>query len=162
MKISEALDNWDACDELTMKFLGLIPVGLYHTKPFEPRFRSFAWEFACLLTTRQMYVNGIGIGKLDGNTPCVPEKEATEYSLEKMKMELEKTDKAIMGIIKGKEGQIDFFGKKTSSTAVISWLMQHEQLHYGKLMLYFSKSGLELPLELKKMWGEGSFGGHTN
>jgi len=157
MRSSEALKNWKECNEVTMSFLESVPEKIYPNKPFQPRFRPFSWEFACLLTTRQMYINGIKCGNLDGNSECVPEKEAEEYSKEKMKIELARTDELIHEIIKGKEKTITFFGKKTSTPALMSWLMQHEQLHFGKLMIYAAQAGLDQPKELKKMWGEGSF-----
>lgn len=157
MQSDESLKNWKECNEVTAAFLSSIPEKIYHNKPFQPRFRSFSWEFACLLTTRQMYINGIKCGKLDGNSECTPEKEAEEYSKEKMKTELARTDERIQAIIRGKEKKVIFFGKKTSIPALMSWLMQHEQLHFGKLILYSAQAGLTIPAQLKKMWGEGSF-----
>ena len=157
MQATEALKNWKECNEVTMAFLGSIPKRIYHNKPFKPRLRSFSWEAACLLTTRQMYINGIKCGKLDGNSECAPEKEAEEYSKEKMKTELDHTDKLIQEIIKGKESTVMYFGKETSTLALMSWLMQHEQLHFGKLMIYAAQAGIKQPTTLKKMWGETSF-----
>lgn len=157
MQSDESLINWKECNEVTIAFLSGIPEKIYLNKPFQPRFRSFSWEFACLLTTRQMYIHGIKSGKLDGNSECTPEKEAEEYSKERMKTELARTDKLIREIIEGKEKKVLFFGKETSTPALMSWLMQHEQLHFGKLMIYAAQAGITQPKELKKMWGEGSF-----
>ncbi|MEK6846443.1 MAG: hypothetical protein AABY26_06805 [Nanoarchaeota archaeon] len=39
----------------------------------------------------------------------------------------------------------------------MSWPLQHEQLHFGKLMLYCAQAEISLPISLKKMWGEESF-----
>ena len=72
--------------------------------------------------------------------------------------QLEETNLDIQDIIKSKISQnMDYFGDATEIPIVISWLLQHEQLHYGKLILYFSKCEIEIPKSLKQMWGENNF-----
>ncbi len=158
MQSTDFLDNWNALNEVTLDILKSIPENQYTARPFNHRFRSFAWEFACLVTTRQMYVNGFTIGKI--NTDSISESEESVQGLKKeeVKEKLSESSKAIRAIIRNKRiDTVDFFGKKTAKLSVISWLLQHEQLHFGKLVLYLAKAELLIPKSLQAMWGEGSF-----
>lgn len=148
------LSNWQQCCEVTEEILHLISEEFYFQKPFSTRFKSFAWEFACILTTREMYLNGLKYGKLNGKTPSMLQKEAAKLSKKEMKRKLKKMEKEITKIMKNKTHQeITFFGVKTDKLAILSWLCQHEQLHFGKLMLYCAQAGIPQSKRLKEMWG---------
>ena len=149
------LKNWLACQDITIAFLDSVSESEFEKKPFEPRFTSFIWEFNCILTTRQKYINGFKEGQLDGDTnegESVPDKR-------EMKRRMKETARDIERLIEtsGKNSLL-FFGEETARDIVFSYLMQHEQLHFGKLMLYFAKAGLKQPDSLKEMWGMESFG----
>ena len=67
---------------------------------------------------------------------------------------LNETNKKIKKIIKDKDTNlVEFFENKTSKFSIISWLMQHEQLHYGKLMIYLANLNIKRPKSFKSMWG---------
>jgi hypothetical protein len=152
------LENWTACQRVTLGFLGEISASRYHLRPFGRRFRSFAWEFGCILTTRQMYVRGFESGRLDGQTACDSDEVVESLSVQEMENSLGETFKVVQTLVRANHDRpIAFFGQETDGVVVFSWLLQHEQLHYGKLMLYFAQAGLDLPSELKEMWGEQSF-----
>lgn len=158
MHIDDIIANWNECHKTTLSFLKKIPSRKFHLKPFEPRFKSFAWEFACLITTRQMYINGFKEGKLNGRTFAAPTENVEKINKEQAIKYLFETDKSIKQVMFDKE--IDFiiyFGEKTSKFAVISWLMQHEQFHYGKLVLYLAQAEIKQPKSIKDMWGKNSF-----
>jgi len=156
--MKELSENWQEVNSVTLQFLKNIPSEQYHSKPFVERFTTFSWEFACLLTTREMYINGFKSGKLDGGTSCSLEKEIEELNKEEMLKKIIVTEKVIEQFISdAKIIEINFFGRKTRKDVVISWLLQHEQLHFGKLLLYCAKSGIAIPTALQEMWGKESF-----
>jgi hypothetical protein len=39
----------------------------------------------------------------------------------------------------------------------IVWLLQHERIHHGKLLIYASKADLNLPESFVKTWGPSNF-----
>lgn len=152
------LENWQQIDAVTVEFFRNIPENTYYQKPFSPRFKSFAWEFACILTTREMYLNGMKYGKLNAQTPSMTQEKAETLSKKEMVKKLKELESEITKIIKSKEQQkILFFGTNTDKQVLLSWLCQHEQLHFGKLMLYCAQAGIAQPKSLLRMWGEGSF-----
>ncbi|MBS3148995.1 hypothetical protein J4219_09040 [Candidatus Woesearchaeota archaeon] len=152
------LVNWQSCHKTTSDFLNSTSDSILRTKPFHSRFRSFAWEFACLVTTRQMYISGFMKGKIDETSACDSEKSIELSSQLTVKTLLEETNKQIGQIITNEKIRtVNFWGTKTDKLAVLSWLMQHEQLHYGKLILYLAQVNQKLPSSIKEMWGRSSF-----
>ena len=144
------MDNWKEINKLTLDFLKSISDSKYHKKPFASRFKSFSWEFACILSTRKMYLLGIKQGKLDGNTFCENDNELSKLSKSQIIKELIKTNKQVLSL---KNKTIIYFGKKVRLNEILSRLMQHEQLHHGKLLLYFSKANIKIPKTFFEMWG---------
>ncbi len=149
--MGDFLSNWQDVNNLTTDFLNKIPEEDFYKKPFGKRFKSFAWEFACILSTREGYLRGFALGKLDGN--CFSSDK--EFSKKEFLKRLDATNKKIIKLMKAeKVVNTNYFGDKTSKETVLSWLMQHEQMHYGKLVLYFAQAGISLPDSLVRMWGK--------
>ena len=120
-------------------------------KPFDNRFTSFAWEFACLIRSRLCYLDALKTGEFNfTDREGIPNKEElVKNSKSEMLNLLSTTSTALLSEI----AQIGTQDK----VATIIWLLQHERIHHGKLMLYFSKADLEIPDSFKKTWGETNF-----
>ncbi len=149
--IQNLKNAWRNCNSASVGFAQNIPSEKWHEKPFENRFKSFAWEFACLVRTRYCYLEGLRTGELAFNDRhSIPNKKDLEqYSKEQILNELsKKTNEFIKEIEK-----ID----TSEKVAMIIWLLQHERIHHGKLMLYLSNVNLELPNSFVKTWGESNF-----
>ncbi len=102
-----------------------------------------------------MYINGFKNKNLDGKTKATSDEEAEKMSKKEIMKSLENTNKDIIEIIKDKEvKEITFFNRKATKLNVISWLMQHEQLHFGKLMIYYARANIKQSKSLKSMWGD--------
>lgn len=154
----EILENWDEVNQTTLDLLRVIPEDKFHTKPFKQRFKSFSWEFSCILTTRLGYIQGIKSRKIDNSCFIEDDSIIEKSNLKDIWKKLEETNIIIQEIIENlNEKEINYFGEPTNIFAVLSWLLQHEQFHFGKLLLYLSQSKIEIPKSLKIMWGEESF-----
>ncbi|HIH25965.1 hypothetical protein J4476_00510 [Candidatus Woesearchaeota archaeon] len=148
------LNNWKQCNKVTVDILKSIPDNFYNKKPFGKRFTTFAWEFSCILTTREMYMKGLNKGELNGETEQQPMSQVEKLTKNDLIKKLESTNKNILKVINNNEIKgVKFFGNKTNKISILSWLMQHEQLHYGKLMIYLAQIGIERPKSFKEMWG---------
>jgi len=155
--LKDFLENWKEINQVTLDLINAIPKKYYYEKPFQLRFKSFAWEFSCILSTRMGYIKGLESKELNGKCFEENDEELEKLSKEEMIKKLKQTNLKIIKIINNQNKTINYFGRKTSQYSVISWLLQHEQLHYGKLILYLSKLKIKIPLTLKKMWGKQSF-----
>jgi len=146
--LKNALRN---CNSATSGFLQSIPSENLTNKPFDPRFTSFAWEFACLLRTRYCYLEGLKTGDLsfkDG--PSVPNKE--DLMKDSKSQLLDKFSKTSNELVE----QIENLDT-SEKVDMVNWLLQHERIHHGKLTLYHSKAGFDLPESFTKTWGESNF-----
>lgn len=149
--IQDFKNAWRNCNAASTDFAEIVPTNLWHSKPFDPRFKSFAWEFACIVRTRLCYLKGLKTGKLDfSDQEDILNKEILETCSKKEILELlsQLTNDFITEIerINSLEG-----------IKLINWILQHERIHHGKLILYFSQIGLEIPKSFKKTWGESNF-----
>ena len=151
------LENWNAVDAITLQFLDNIPESIYHSRSFADRFTSFAWEFTCIFTTREMYIDGFVTGNLDGNSKQSDEKFITALTKSELKEKLKDISFKIRDVIADGSKEINYFGSSWKTGEVVSYLLQHEQLHFGKLMLYCAHADIEIPTFLKEMCGMASF-----
>src|SRR3989338_8514997 len=95
MEEKDFLENWRWCNKITIEILKNTPNNVYFSKPLKNRFKSFAWEFACLLTTREMYINGFKNNNINKNTKATSNEEAETFSNEQIIKELEKKNKSM-------------------------------------------------------------------
>jgi hypothetical protein len=156
--LKNLIDNWNEVNQTTLDLLNSLPEQYYHSKPFQPRFKSFAWEFSCVFSTRVGYIKGLSEKVLDEKCFQEDDKKLEKLSKKEIIQKIKETNTKIIEIIKDEKIKtIDYWNKKSTKEITISWLMQHEQLHYGKLILYFSKLNLKIPKLLQEMWGKESF-----
>lgn len=149
--IQDLKNVWRNCNTASTDFAEIIPTDIWHTKPFETRFKSFAWEFACIVRTRMCYLKGLKTGKLDfSDQEDILGKEIIEAYSKKQILDLlsQQTNDFIAEIEKI---------NSSKEVKLINWILQHERIHQGKLMLYCSQMELELPQSFKKTWGESNF-----
>lgn len=149
--IQNLKNNWRNCNNATTEFLQAISNEDLNKKPFDPRFKSFNWEFACLLRTRICYLEGLKTGKLSfADIEGLPDKNKIgEFSKTEMLDKFSELSNALLEEI----DKLDTAEKVN----MINWLLQHERIHHGKLTLYHSQSGHQLPESFKKTWGESNF-----
>jgi len=149
--IQKLKNSWRNCNASTRGFAQVVPSENWHSKAFEPSFKSFSWEFACLARTRLCYIKGLETGKLDFSPQeDIPSKEALEEKSKSIILEfLNDSARTLLDKIENLESakEVDF----------IVWLLQHERIHHGKLLLYVSKAKFKLPETFVKTWGESNF-----
>lgn len=144
-------DSWQNCNESTIGFAECVPDNVWHDRPFGKRFKSFSWEFACVLRTRMCYLKGFRTGKpVFSHQVDIPDKSLVEnWNKMEVVSKLKSLDVEISKQIENISDQ--------SGVGLMLWLMQHERLHQGKLILYCSQINLTLPKLFIVTWGENNF-----
>lgn len=144
-------NTWKNCNNASSGFLTNVPVSQLVTKPFEPRFTSFAYEFACLAHTRLCYIEALKTGVANfSDQRGIPSKASLQAASKSQLISL--LSQASNEIL----AEIDAL-KSPAGLNFIEWLLQHERLHQGKLIVYVSQAGYRLPESLVKTWGESNF-----
>ena len=149
--IQDLKNSWRNVNSASTGFLQAIPSNNVSDKPFEHRFTTFSWEFACLIRSRLCYLDALKTGEFNfTDRDGIPNKEdLMKKSKTEMLDLLSTTSNDLLKEIEQIETQ--------DKVATIIWLLQHERIHHGKLMLYLSKADFELPDSFKKTWGETNF-----
>lgn len=144
-------DSWQNCNESTIGFAECIPENIWHEKPFKKRFRSFSWEFACILRTRMCYIKGFKIGKaIFSHQDDIPDKSLVEsWNKAEVINKLRSINVDVLVKIECISDQ--------NGISLMLWLIQHERIHQGKLMLYCSQIHLTLPENFVTTWGKSNF-----
>ena len=139
---------WQDCNGSTKDFLSVLKQELYHNHPFEGRFKSYAWEFACILRTRLCYIEAFEKGSLDFSVHgSIKEKSFYEdLNVEEVKKMIASTGVRITELL-----------RIPHSEELALWLCRHESMHHGKLILYFAHNNLPTPERVKHTWGESNF-----
>lgn len=151
-KLTQDLKNaWRNTNSATAGFLQSIPTDKLINKPFETRFKNYAWEFACLIRTRLCYLDELktGVANFEDREGIPNKDDLAKEPKAKMLDLLSETSNKLLNELEKIES-----AEKVSR---IIWLLQHERIHQGKLMLYHAKSGYEIPESFKKTWGESNF-----
>lgn len=144
-------NSWRNTNTATVSFATCVPQSMWQTKPFEKRFTTYSWEFACLARTRLCYLKGLKTGVLEFKPNAdIPDKKAiAAWDKSAVLESLANTARDILQ-------EIENVDTPKKAGFIIS-LLQHERIHHGKLILYFSTSEIEIPLTFKKTWGETNF-----
>lgn len=149
--IQNLKNSWRNCNSSTVGFLTNIPSDKLEKKPFDPRFKSFAWEFSCIIRTRYCYLEGLKTGKLNfTDREGIPiEKDLEKESKQQL---LKRLSNLTNNFIKQIE-KIDAYEK----VDFMNWIFQHERIHHGKLTLMLAVAGYPIPDSFAKTWGESNF-----
>jgi hypothetical protein len=149
--LQELKNAWRNTNAATSGFLSNIPSEKVGEKPFEKRFKSFSWELACIIRTRLCYLDELKTGVPNfEDREGIPNKDLLmKESKAKMLELLSETSNNLLEKIEKIED--------SHKVARIIWLLQHERIHHGKLMLYLSQTDFKLPESFIKTWGESNF-----
>jgi hypothetical protein len=148
--IQDFKNSWRNINAATLGFAKAIPPQEWETKPFNPRFKTFAWEFACLTRTRMCYLKALKTGQLKfSHQDDIPDKDVLEKTSKKEIIDL------LVKFSKDLLTQIEKVDENKMSK--ILWLFQHERIHHGKLILYLSQASFKLPESFVETWGESNF-----
>lgn len=148
--IQDFKNAWKNANAATIGFAVNIPPSQWEVKPFNPRFKSFAWEFACLSRTRMCYLKGLKTGQLTfSHQGDIPDKEVFERMTKREILDnLRRLSRDILKEIEK---------VKSENAGMVVWLLQHERVHQGKLILYLSEANFKLPKSFIMTWGESNF-----
>jgi len=149
--IQDLKNTWRNVNQATIGFANSVPSANWSSRPFAPRFKAFAWEFACLTRTRMCYLKALrtGILKFSPQEDILDKQTLLNFPKNEIVTQLQKLAREILSEIT----KID----SPQSVKLIYWLFQHERLHHGKLILYHSQAGFKLPKSFVKTWGESNF-----
>jgi hypothetical protein len=151
--------NWDFTRSETIEILGSINDKQLQFKPDGDKWQPLFWEFGCLIRSQLIYTDAIVKGEMDFSlfkSTNIPSKEAYKTK-DAILTALENADKEWVGAIRSHENdedyQIAWPGFKRPFVNHISKLAEHERIHHGQFISYFTLAGFDLPPKFSTNWG---------
>ncbi len=164
--VTSFVRGWNFTRGETLEILNSLTDAKLKFKPGNPsikvaqdnRFQTLAYQFACIGRTQLVYTKAIQTGWMDFSlfsSPEMPSKVDFKTKGELLKF-LGKTDKEWIEMVRSRREQEDFEvkwpGFNKSLVNHIASLAEHERIHHGQIISYFSLAGFELPEAFKRNW----------
>lgn len=156
--VSDFISNWQATRTETLEILNSLDDKKLRFKPEGEKWKSLRWQFGCIIRTQIVYTQAVEKGVLDFasfGSSNLPSKDKLDTK-EKLLSELKISDEGWIVALNNQSEKEDFKIKwpqyELNLLGHISSLMEHERLHHGQLISYFTMAGFELPPHFKHNW----------
>ena len=124
---------------------------------FQPegnKWQPLYYQFACMARTQLVYAMAVETGMMDFalfGSPDMPNKHdyQTKASLEKF---LDDADRQWLAGLDRGANVVDWAGDKRPAEVHIMSLAEHERLHHGQIVSYFTLAGYNLPGSFRSNW----------
>lgn len=154
--IDSVFGSWQLCHKDTYELLSVLKdEHLSFVPKDKSEFQSLGYQFGCIISTQQAYTKMLKDRKYSNNYYFSKNKKKSIASTTKNILKLLKTTDTALNQEINKLTDDDIFnwgGVKTPAWRVISWLIEHERLHHGQLIIYFRLADIPLPNKFKKIW----------
>lgn len=126
-------------------------------KPEGERWRPLFYQFGCIARTQLIYAEAAKTGKMDFalfGSNKFPEKYENK-TVADIKELLNQADTAWLAALAQNEGGVAWPADQRGKLPLllhIQALAEHERLHHGQLISYFTLAGFNLPPEFKNNW----------
>jgi len=149
--LKSKIDSWKMIRNLTYDLLESLPE-LMLKKTVGKNIGSIGKQFRHMGDVQLCYNKAIKTCKIDFS------KYRRDYSIEnskvKLKQFLEEMDEEMYGLIeKSNDIEIDWGFAKISLIDHLNFLIQHEILHHGELIVYIRSLDLRFPKSWEDIWG---------
>ena len=155
--IKELLGNWKFAVGQRYELLSVLKDSdLAFTPQGSEKFKDLQYQFACIGSTEKAYTEMIKNGlKFDVSLFSKIKDDLVKlHTTTELKTKLEEIDRGFEDTIKNFSGDEVFDWGDTTSPVwrLITVLQEHERLHHGQLITYFTLADIEFPDNFKKMW----------
>ena len=150
-ELNSKMDNWKLFRNLTYDLLESLPEKMLK-ETVDKNMGSIGKQFRHIGDVQLCYNEAIKTGKINFS------KYRRDYSIEnskiKLKQFLEEMDEEMDLLIeKNNNIQIDWGFAKVSLIEHLNFLIQHEILHHGELIVYIRSLELRFPKSWEDLWG---------
>jgi len=156
--VNSFVRNWNFTRSETLEILDSLNDKKLEFKPKGEKWQPLYWEFGCLIRSQIIYTEAIGTGKMDFSlfvSKEIPKKDAYQTKSQILKA-LEESDKKWTNVVRSRRREEDFQviwpTFKRPFIQHIAKLSEHERIHHGQIISYFTLAGFDLPSKFKTNW----------
>lgn len=152
------LNSWNFTRRETIEILYSLDDEKLQFKPKGDKWQLLCWEFGCIGRTQIVYTKAIETGFMDFSlfhSTLMPKK--TDYQTRESIIKfLKESNLNWINAIKSREKNENYIvnwpDTKVPLIKHIASLSEHERLHHGQFISYFTLAGFELPKGFKSNW----------
>lgn len=156
--LTSFINGWNSTRSETIEILLSLTDEQLQFKPKGDKWQPLYWEFGCIGRSQIVYTKAVETGKMDFSlfhSSLIPKK--TDYQTRESILQfLKDMDlnwiKAIKNKTKDENFKVIWPDVQMPLIKHISSLVEHERLHHGQFISYFTLAGFELPKGFKSNW----------
>lgn len=151
--LQEFIKSWKFTRSETLDILNSLSDDQLLFKPQGEIWQSIAHQFGCIGRTQLVYAKALRLGKMDFSyfvDTSLPSKDQFQTKKQLLDFLKEAEDSWQEAIKEGR--RVDWPGMSMSVEKHIASLAEHERLHHGQLVSYFTLAKFSLPKKFKSNW----------
>lgn len=152
--MEEFIKRWQFTRSETMELAKSLDDEQLQFKPEGNKWQTMFHQFGCIGRTQLIYAKAAETGVMDFSlfgTNEMPSKDKHQTSQEIIAFLNDCNSAWLNALSQNGSGVIWPDGVKTAELHIMS-LAEHERLHHGQLISYFTMAGIELPTGFKRNW----------
>lgn len=153
--VQQFINRWNYVRSETLEILSKLAQTQMSFKPEGQKWQPMYAHFSCIAKTQRVYTKAIDVGTMDFaffHTLELPDK--SKFGDKKFAEDyLAESNRLWLSAIHNSKGIIIWDKQlKVILTNHIARLAEHERLHHGQLVSYFTLANIELPTNFKANW----------
>ena len=153
------LQGWQSTRGETRAIVECLTDEQFQIRPPGAAWKPLYWQFGCIGRTQQVYTRALVTGRLDFAffaSPTIPAHDTFVTGGEIARFLDESEQEWIEAIRRRRQDErytVQWPEKDVPLVWHIAALQEHERLHHGQFIAYFTLAGLELPEPFRANWG---------
>jgi hypothetical protein len=152
--MDEFIARWNFVRFETLEILDTLTDEQLQFKPTGDTWQPLFYQFGCIGRTQLVYAKAVESGQMDLSlfgSSSLPNKDDNQ-SKERIINFLEKCNQSWLRAMSVNNNGVEWPAGRISLLLHISSLAEHERLHHGQLISYFTLTGFKLPKNFKSNW----------
>ena len=152
--MEEFIERWKFVRSETLELLQSLDNEQLQFKPEGEKWQPLFYQFSCMARTQLVYAHAARSGAMDFSLFASSELPSkTDYqTVDTLLSFLANSNQDWLSALRANKDGVMWPDSKKSATIHIASLSEHERLHHGQLISYFTIAGFELPSEFKRNW----------
>jgi len=152
--MDDFIKRWQFTRSETIEILQSLTDEQLQFKPEGDKWQSIFHQFGCISRTQLIYAKAAEDGVMDlslFSSSKIPDKDSHQTNAAILAF-LNESNDAWLTALSQNNGAVKWPGDKKPIEVHIMSLAEHERLHHGQLVSYFTTAGFELPPNFKRNW----------
>lgn len=152
--MDDFIQRWQFTRSETIEILQSLTDEQLQFKPEGEQWQPIFHQFGCMARTQLIYAQATESGAMDFSlfrSAEMPDKDTRQSKVDLLAF-LHESNEAWLTALSKNKGTVQWPGGNKPVAIHIMSLAEHERLHHGQLISYFTLAGFSLPPDFKRNW----------